>query len=252
MRSSYKYIIVCLTSFGRPGIPVMSAREMNQALISAIKSFDVDSVEKLLKNDIEIECANGTHHSALYIAIKLIKAGITSLDIDGISWMSNKHLDLMRNSEALRRIVKVLLESGQFNVNALTDSCQTALHLAIEKCRCKRICGEEYKEISGDEYKDLVNAIVRLLLKNNANINAKTSIGETPVMTASEHGCSHIVELLLDWRDELGAGLDLNARDVNGETALIKAAKSADVDVVELLLKHGCMDTFQDHRGFYA
>ena len=129
-------------------------------------------------------------------------------------------------------------------MNALTDSSKTALHFAVEYCRCK--------QFSCDAYKDLVNAIIELLLKNNANINAKNSYGETPLMMASQHGCSHIVKLLLDWRDELGAGVDLNARDIYGETALIKAAKWARVDVVELLLQHGCLDEFQDHRGFYA
>src|SRR6218665_448049 len=219
----------------------MSAR---QILSSAIRSFDVDTVEKLLKSDLEIECGNEAHDSALYIALKRIAAGTTSLDMSGFKKKSNKHLNLLSKSEAFRRMVKLLLESGRFNVNALTHSCQTALHLAIEYCKCKLFRSQDYN--------NLITAIMELLLKNNANINAKTCLGETPLMKASESGCSHIVQLLLDWRDELGVGVDLNARDIYGETALIKAAKHARVDIVNLLLKHGCFDEVQDHRGFYA
>src|SRR6218665_3947220 len=219
----------------------MSAR---QILSSAIRSFDVDTVEKLLKSDLEIECGNEAHDSALYIALKRIAAGTTSLDMSGFKKKSNKHLNLLSKSEAFRRMVKILLESGRFNVNALTHSCQTALHLAIEYCKCKLFRSQDYN--------NLITAIMELLLKNNANINAKTCLGKTPLMKASESGCSHVVQLLLDWSDALGVGVHFNARDIYGEPALIKAAKHARVDIVNLLLKHGCFDEVQDHRGFYA
>src|SRR6218665_192382 len=209
-----------------------------ESLISAIRSFDVDTVEKLLKSDLEIDNRNRKLHSILHTTIKLIDP--LKMQPAHFNEKANEHLNPSYSPEALRRIVEILLESGRFNVNALTNSSSTALHLAVKNCRCWLF--------NSDRYVAMVNAIIELLLKNNADINAKNSDGRTPLMRASQYGCSHIVQLLLDWRDEHDAGVDINARDKWGETALFKAATFARVDIIELLLQHGCFDKFYDNR----
>ena len=58
-----------MNCFGRLDRQAMSPTE---SLISAIRSFDVDTVEKLLKSDFEIEYRNRDHHSVLHTAVALI------------------------------------------------------------------------------------------------------------------------------------------------------------------------------------
>jgi len=69
------------------------------------------------------------------------------------------------------------------------------------------------------------------LIKNGADINHKTSLGETPLMAASRIGFYEAVNLFLN------SGSNVNQKDKKGNTALIMAAKNNRLDVVKALLK---------------
>merc|ERR1712098_17442 len=75
--------------------------------------------------------------------------------------------------------------------------------------------------------------IVKLLLKNGANIKAQTVYGETPFELASLHKHVSICAILLD------AGADVNCFYKNGNTALHHAVVNKIESVVKLLLKKG-------------
>jgi hypothetical protein len=72
---------------------------------------------------------------------------------------------------------------------------------------------------------------VKLLLKANADANARDYNGSTALIAVSANKHKEVVELLLK------ANADANARDYNGSTALIAASKNKHKEVVELLLK---------------
>ena len=80
-------------------------------------------------------------------------------------------------------------------------------------------------------------AAVRELLGKGADVNAKTSYGQTPLFFAADRGNVEIIQLLLD------KGADVNAKDTfYKSTALSWAAMKGNVEAVRLLLAKGAQD----------
>jgi ankyrin repeat protein len=78
---------------------------------------------------------------------------------------------------------------------------------------------------------------VRALLAKGADVNAKTSYGQTPLFFACDRGNLRIVTMLLD------KGANVNAKDTfYNTTALTWAAMKKRIDVVKLLLDKGAED----------
>lgn len=79
--------------------------------------------------------------------------------------------------------------------------------------------------------------LVKLLLDNGADVNAGNKYGYTALMWASTKWNKDIVKLLLD------NGADVNARDNFGGTSLSRASHGDDTirkrDIIKLLLKSG-------------
>jgi hypothetical protein len=84
--------------------------------------------------------------------------------------------------------------------------------------------------------------MMEFLLTNKADINAKTTVGFTPLHRSVDFGANDerkavgikdVVELLL------AMGARINARDQKGETPLFLAAKNGSKGVVALLCQHG-------------
>jgi ankyrin repeat protein len=75
---------------------------------------------------------------------------------------------------------------------------------------------------------------VRFLLGHGANVNAKSVLGLTPLIVASERDHQEIVQLLLE------KGADTNAKKViNGRTALMCACQWGYLGVVKRILERG-------------
>jgi len=78
--------------------------------------------------------------------------------------------------------------------------------------------------------------IVKILIKNGADINAASPTKETALMYAAMRGNKDVVEILIK------NGADINIKDTHGNTALIYAARNItrnNDDIVELLIKSG-------------
>ena len=73
--------------------------------------------------------------------------------------------------------------------------------------------------------------VVKLLLANKADVNAKADDGATPLCLAADHGHVDVVELLLANK------ADVNAKDDRGNTPLLSAVKGHK-DIVQLLLSN--------------
>ena len=81
--------------------------------------------------------------------------------------------------------------------------------------------------------KDRNLKIIRLMIKNKADLNAKGSYGYTPLMVAALTGNIEGVKLLV----EAGAGVDKSQKD--GQTPLWLAALNGHSDIVSFLAKKG-------------
>lgn len=89
-------------------------------------------------------------------------------------------------------------------------------------------------------------SIVRLLLDNNANTEAKNKDGTTALMTAAMHGDRAMVQLLMD------RGANINANDYMGKDALMIAAEFGKSDMVQMLLDRGADIRTKDKSDMIA
>lgn len=83
-------------------------------------------------------------------------------------------------------------------------------------------------------------ARIKLLVAHGADLNARDSMGSTPLTSAAGARDSATVKLLLD------LGADANARNGDGLTPLMEAAYRNHVPSVEALLQHGASLTMKD------
>lgn len=76
--------------------------------------------------------------------------------------------------------------------------------------------------------------VISVLLKNKADVNAKTNVnGQTALISAISGGHTDVVSLLIE------NGADVNAEDNDGWTASMFAAQNGHTEVVSVLLKNG-------------
>jgi ankyrin repeat protein len=88
--------------------------------------------------------------------------------------------------------------------------------------------------------------VVRLLIKENANVNAKDNKGNTALIYASKGGRAETVKILIDHK------ANVNAQNNEGQTALILAAREGRAENVEILIDHEAMVDMQDKNGVTA
>jgi ankyrin repeat protein len=85
--------------------------------------------------------------------------------------------------------------------------------------------------------------VVKLLLEKGAELEAKTTYGQTPLSRAAGNGHEAVVKLLLE------KGAELETKDKNGWTPLSCAAKNGHEAVVKLLLEIGAELEAVDNDG---
>jgi ankyrin repeat protein len=87
---------------------------------------------------------------------------------------------------------------------------------------------------------------VSSLLDQGADVDARNSAGQTPLLAAAQNGHVKAMEILLS------RGADVDAQDDRGRTALMVAAGADDVKMVKLLLSKGVKVNLKDESGFTA
>jgi hypothetical protein len=75
--------------------------------------------------------------------------------------------------------------------------------------------------------------VAKLLLAHGADVNAKDSVGETPLAWAVSAGRKDVLEVLI------ASKADVNAKNNKGETPMQAAVAKGKQDIVDLLRQHG-------------
>ena len=119
------------------------------------------------------------------------------------------------------------------------------------KTRSKRQRGGNKEDdilylISASVYGD--TKLVRKLLDEGADVNAKSGSGSTALMMASSKGHKEIVAMLLEKK----YGADVNVKNNEGWTALDRASLNEHTEIVEMLLKNGADVNTKDNGGYTA
>ncbi|RLN58073.1 hypothetical protein BBP00_00007192 [Phytophthora kernoviae] len=151
-------------------------------------------------------------------------------------------------------IMQFLLESDQ-NPDAGDDSAITPMMVAILRLnvmtmRCVFVNGEAVRRNlvvdcrdEEDERRDKVIAVIKLLLRFGADIDARSQDGKTALHCSTSDDTFQVAELLL------GAGASIDAQDETGKTPLHYAVQEDCLLVTNLLLSHGSNIDVEDIDG---
>ena len=94
--------------------------------------------------------------------------------------------------------------------------------------------------------------MVRLLIKNNADVNGSARDGHTALMGAAQIGCADVAKVLVENK------ADVNAREDSGNTALLYAVEQirrgsandpGNYTLVKYLLEHGADPNVKNDLG---
>jgi len=222
---------------------------------------DIDRIKECLEEGVEVNCRNRHGSTPLILAaiagqdeiVKFLlesRADVNAQDHHG--WTAL----LFTCAYSKTSTSKILLAHPDINVTLQNVTGGTALILASHS----------------SEY-----VIVKALIDRGADVNAKQTIGLTPLMMATDAGHRKIVQLLLDSGacvddndNMLGAGpihaavsngdyaildvilnkkANLDLQTHTGLTPLMIASCKGQLDLSELLLKHGASPNIQERKS---
>lgn len=212
--------------------------------------FDLKrTVQRLLKNGVDIEAKNYYGDTALHFAATngksdvvqlLLKSGAQIEATNGSGATALHHAAMNGEND----VVQLLLKNGA-KIEAMNRSGATALHHAagngrhdiVQKLLKK---GAQIKAIDCDKGTALHHPtrcgeadIVQLLLESGANIEATDCNGNTPMHHAVLGNTYLIVKSLLE------SGANLDALNKQGSSALYLAREIGAFEIMRLLIKKG-------------
>jgi uncharacterized protein len=208
--------------------------DLNQQMLSAAASSDLETVEKMVSLGADINYTNQWGNFAMFTAAW--EGNIAALDLyhklgakitfEGANLLCNAAYNGKVSS------VKWMLEKGEDVNFSFAETGENALHYTISKT----------SEMQERE------EIVRVLIAAGIDVN-KTTLpgvstlcfmrdaylkGETPLHRSAAYGSVTIIKMLLD------AGADPRARDANGDTPISWGSwHLRDSDALRLLLYDG-------------
>ncbi|KAF4315561.1 hypothetical protein BBO99_00009733 [Phytophthora kernoviae] len=152
-------------------------------------------------------------------------------------------------------IMQFLLESGQNpdagDDNAITPMMVAILRLNVMTMRCIFVNGEAVRrnlvvDCRGeeDERRDKVIAVIKLLLRFGADIDARSQAGKTPLHYAVQEDCLLVTNLLLSH------GSNIDVEDVDGVSQLALMLEQASMNVLQIFMNHHHLAATPQRRDF--
>ena len=179
-------------------------------------------------------------------------AGVNNLDIDnhlGKPAMHSLILSELEENEIIP-LVRILVENGA-DVNIAGQYGATALQLAADhgySSLTEYLIGKPvmlmHPLIESELVEDDIIPLMRVMVKNGADVNIKGQYSETALHDAANHGYSSLTEYLMKNR-----AADLEAQNEAGETALFIAAARGHDHIVHLLLRAGANPDASNKNG---
>lgn len=205
---------------------MLAAQNGNTQIVNALLDrTDVKLNQKDLEDNTALSLA--TISGQYDIVLTLLKRG--GIDLDSQNSLGSTALILAatarggrKDTEAKLSIALLLLSQGANSSIKDNEGGGTAILRAVD---------------AGNE------AMVRLLLDYNADINIRDEHNRGLLHSAAVDGYEGIVRLLLE------NGLDVNAQDKNGKTPLHDAGRDGNYRVTNVLLESGADQSIRDTHG---
>ena len=222
--------------------------EVNLSSKSGSKILSNQSAKLLINNNsADVNARSSSGRTSLFDAIYNNRIKVANLLINNgadVNARSNYGQTPLFNAKNVNT-AKLLIDNGA-DVNARDHYGQTPLFWergdhSFSMSSCPNDNGKNstcYEPINGEgkQYIDLV----KLLIKNGADVNTKDLSGETPLFILVRKRFVSVIEPLIKM------GADVNARDNNGKTPLFFAK---DQYVANSLIKNGADINVRDNQG---
>ncbi len=213
--------------------------EGNTPLHLAVALTEASLVKRMIELGASLTALNNAGKCPLDCAIISGSDSILKVMMEAVvtAGLLNKHGNVLGRralSVAIKRnktaIIEELLSTDPELVNSASDSGRMPLHHAAKQNK----------------------AMVALLLRYGAKIEALTKEGKSVLLYAIEKGKNDVAEFLIDsgvQRDVMPDFNLLEAQDNEGNGPLHKAAVSGNSNLLKLLLAHGCSLRCSDALG---
>lgn len=236
-----------------------------QGLFSASKDGDVQMIQDLLENvKIDINHRDDEGQTALYTACEEGKTEIVKMLLD-----SNADPNICTKEQQCTpltiaaknghvKVISQLLEKNA-EIDYKDYDGWTALFWACWKEKDEvvailldanadpnicRITKNRSPLIEAAE-RGYPTIVEKLLAAKNIDVNHRDNDGDTALMTAVEHGCVKIVEMLL----EAKADPNINKKSTSTENSpLMIAAKNGHLEIVKSLVENGAKVNYKDEN----
>ncbi|OUM58897.1 hypothetical protein PIROE2DRAFT_64118 [Piromyces sp. E2] len=198
-----------------------SQNDINEIILELYNNKSLD--QGRLKNIIYISLIYNINFD---VTSKLIVSLIKNNDITSLKIIIN---NILYDNSFIRKLLHLYKCKKQISTNELNTYCDNE--------RKKVNLNEIIKE---DQNTPLISAcrqgneeIVKLLIRNGANVNKENIHGFTPLIEACQCNRKNIVKILID------QGAEVNKGNINGDTPLIIAFRYGYSDIIKILIKNG-------------